>query len=99
MKKFALPAAVLALLVAPIASHGAEHAAKANAKLAEATSVEGLALKSTLTESTMTYACAAGQAGGGDLAPARFKQGLGCAGRCRIGKSTECTAASLLCVW
>jgi len=64
MKKLVLPAMMLAVLMAPMASLGAEHPAKENAKLAATASVEGLAPKNTISESSMTYACAAGQAGG-----------------------------------
>ena len=64
MKKLVLPAMMLAVLMAPMASLGAEHPAKENAKLAATASVEGLAPKNTISEPSITYACAAGQAGG-----------------------------------
>ena len=64
MKKLALPAMMLALVMAPKASLGTEYSAKESTKLSVIASVEGLAPKNTISEPAMTYACAAGQVGG-----------------------------------
>jgi len=63
MRKLGIQAVLLALMMAPLASHAAEPA-RPNPKLPEATATAPLVPKAAAPESHSTYACMLGQAGG-----------------------------------
>ena len=63
MRKLGIQAVLLALVMAPIASHASEPA-RPNPKLPEATATAPLVPKAAAPESHSTYACMLGQAGG-----------------------------------
>jgi hypothetical protein len=66
MRKLGIQAVLLALVMAPIASHAAEPA-RPNPKLPEAVAAAPLVPKATAPESYTSYACMLGQAGGAAL--------------------------------
>lgn len=66
MRKLGIQAALLALVMAPIASHALEPA-RPNPKLPEAVATAPLVPKSAAPESHTSYACMIGQAGGSAL--------------------------------
>ena len=66
MRKLGIQAALLALVIAPIASHASEPA-RPNPKLPEAVATAPLVPKAAAPESYTSYACMLGQAGGSAL--------------------------------
>jgi hypothetical protein len=66
MRRFGIQAVLLALMMAPMASHASEPA-RPNPKLPEAVATAPLVPKATAPEAGMSYACILGQAGGAAL--------------------------------
>ena len=66
MRKLGIQAVLLALVMAPIASHASEPA-RPNPKLPEATATAPLVPKAAAPEAHSSYACMLGQAGGAAL--------------------------------
>lgn len=66
MRKLGIQAAILALVIAPLAAHAAE-TARPNPKLPEAVTAAPLVPKAATPEARMSYACVFGQAGGAAL--------------------------------
>jgi hypothetical protein len=66
MRKLGIQAAILALVIAPLAAHAAE-TARPNPKLPEAVTAAPLVPKAATSEARMSYACVFGQAGGAAL--------------------------------
>ena len=66
MRQFGIQAVLLALMMAPLASHASEPA-RPNPKLPEAVAAAPLVPKAAAPESHSTYACMLGQAGGAAL--------------------------------
>ena len=74
MRKLGFQAAMLALVMAPMAAHAAEPV-RPNPKLPEAVAAAPLVPKAAASEAGMSYACMLGQAGGVALS---FMLGTGC---------------------